>query len=86
VSQAEVEAVLGGPPGDFTTETVGYIIDGMASGPRTRWEDWSANQGLIAVAFDERGRVQHSTFCPALRWGPTPLAERVRDWFRPVWP
>jgi hypothetical protein len=83
MKQDEVEATLGGPPGDFTTESVLYFepTDSMVvSGER--WEYWSGNGGQIAVRFDEQGTVRGRDFRRGWRFPPPSLAERVRAWIR----
>jgi hypothetical protein len=85
MSQAEVEAILGGPPGDFTTGAV--IHDpGIAvlSGPLVRVEAWTGNEGQILVCFDQQGAVWISSY----QTGTTPpsLADRVRTRLRRLWP
>jgi outer membrane protein assembly factor BamE (lipoprotein component of BamABCDE complex) len=84
MSQAEVEAILGGPPGDFTTGPVFYSSTGSCSfgDGRTRQETWSTDDGQIVVDFNERGVVQSTTFNSGLMPPPRTLAELVRDCLR----
>jgi hypothetical protein len=85
--QDEVEAILGGPPGDFTTQPVAFGVPCLTGLPRLRWEHWVGNRAMILVRFDEQDRVQ-------LVWlsddpipvPPPSLAERVRAWLRGLWP
>jgi outer membrane protein assembly factor BamE (lipoprotein component of BamABCDE complex) len=88
--QEEVEAILGGPPGSFTPDSVIYITISSFSmwDGRERWEYWSGNEGQIEVAFDEQGAVQFSTFSSGLvlQLPPPTLIERLGDWLRPRWP
>jgi hypothetical protein len=92
MTQAEVEAILGGAPGDFTTEALAYgtpflyDYDASAGDRATRWEHWSANQGRIDVAFDGQGSVLYSAFYPAVVMGPDSPAGWVRRLLRRVWP
>jgi hypothetical protein len=88
MSRAEVEAVLGGPPGDFTTEDVTYKApDGdlaIFNGPH---EYWAGNDGDIWVAFDEQGDVQRRAFGDAVSTPKTPpWLPYLRACFRCVCP
>jgi hypothetical protein len=74
MSRAEVEAVLGGPPGDFTTEDVSYKVPDsdlaiFTVGP---YEFWAGNDGDIWVAFDEQGDVRRRDFGGAVSTPKTP--------------
>ena len=66
---AEVEAILRGPPGDYTTSDCV---------PFPRFFDvqkvnvWISNEGRVWVRFDKDGRVAWSNFRPA-EVEPTPL-------------
>ena len=90
MSQAEVEAILGGPPGDFRTEKVFYRIYFEAGvSPRdvaVRGEFWAGNDGKICLGFDEQGRVLRRGFAEGYRVPPESLAERVQEWLRRLWP
>jgi hypothetical protein len=88
MTRAEVEAVLGGPPGDFTTREVWFSAYGRPLD--LLWEGdgatWTADRGRIQIGFDERGDVARVLFDEPLPLPPLPLAERVRDWLRRLWP
>jgi hypothetical protein len=87
MSQAEVEEILGGPPGDFTTQPVAFVGPCLTGLPRLRWERWAGNRAMILVRFDEQDQVQ-------LVWlgddpipvPPPSLAERVGVWVQRLWP
>jgi hypothetical protein len=88
MTRAEVEAALGGPSGDFTTREVwfsayGRPLDLLWEGDRATW---TADQGRIQIGFDERGGVARVLFDEPLLLPALPLAERVRDWLRRLWP
>jgi hypothetical protein len=89
MSRAEVEAVLGGPPGDFTTEDVSYKVPDsdlviFTEGP---YEFWAGNDADIWVAFDERGDVRRRDFGDAVSTPKTPpWLPYLRAWRRCVWP
>jgi hypothetical protein len=88
MSQAEVEAILGGPPGDFRTKPVEYWHtcplphDFECDGGR--WEWWTGDDGQIELLFDRHDQARFSWF--ATGSDPPSLAERVRAWLRRVWP
>ena len=84
MSRAEVEAILGGPPGDYHTENIFYCSFGVTFEGRFEW--WSGNEGAILIRFDEQDRVQRHVFMDAMSLPPPPLAARVRAWLRRVWP
>jgi hypothetical protein len=78
----EVEAVLGGPPGDFRTGHVLYFEPSSSTlnsieGRGWRLERWGGDVGQILVTFDRRGAVRLRYFDEGLGFPP---AERVRDW------
>jgi SmpA / OmlA family len=88
MSRAEVEDILGGPPGDFSTggdvySTSYSISDGPAPTRRGPWESWYGNEGVIFVGFDEQGRVRERRFGSPMR---PPLTYRLRAWLRRYWP
>jgi hypothetical protein len=84
----EVEAILGGPPGDFRTESVFYFAptrpNGVPEGPWTA--SWMGDKGLVQVDFNDYGGACVVAYAPGL---PTPrppsLADRVMDWARRLW-
>jgi outer membrane protein assembly factor BamE (lipoprotein component of BamABCDE complex) len=88
MSGAEVEAILGGPPGDYHTENIFYHSFGVTSkGQRDTpigYEWWCGNKGAIVIRFDEQGKVQRHLFMD------TATSEKrhdwVRDWLRRLWP
>jgi hypothetical protein len=84
MSQAEVEAILGGPPGDFRTAEV-FNFGATPSEPVGRRETWSGNEGEIDVDFGEDG-VIFSAFTVTMPVTPLSLRERVRDWLEQYWP
>jgi hypothetical protein len=85
MSRSEVEVILGGPPGDFTTRRV-YFEPGIALLPSVRSEWWRGDHGEITVRFDEQSRASTLGFGRARMGQPPSLAERVRDWLLPLWP
>jgi hypothetical protein len=87
MTQAEVEAVLGAPPGDYAARpgfVVGVEREGDNQGPRS--ETWRADGAQLRVVFDGQGKVQGKVYILATVTREPSLAERVRDWFRGLWP
>jgi hypothetical protein len=91
MSRAEVEDILGGPPGDYHTVNVGNGWTGavgdcvFVDGDTVR--TWVGHEGVISVEFDEQGRAKWLAFEEASRPPPSPsLAYWLRAWLRRVWP
>jgi hypothetical protein len=83
--QEEVEAILGGPPGDFMTDdAITYADPVWHDGERC--EFWSGDEGQILVRFDGQGAVRRQSFDTPHRRHPLSVAGRVRAWLRRVWP
>jgi hypothetical protein len=83
MSQAEVEATLGGPPGDYRTPRAGWFYPPVTDDfLEARWEEWAGDRALIDVAFDEQDRVLGAHF---LAPEPSP-AESFLDRLRRLWP
>jgi hypothetical protein len=80
MSDAEVTAILGGPPGDYTVEPAQELpipIDSLGSFPRA----WETDEAWLIVDFDYGGRVHRKSLTRYT------LRERVRRqwdrWFPP---
>ncbi len=88
VGRREVEAMLGGPPGDFTTTPVTFFDDSYSreSPDLSRCQVWAGDHGLIAVEFDENGKATSASFLPGAPRQPASFAEWLRDALRPLWP
>jgi hypothetical protein len=87
MTQAEVEAILGAPPGNYSRQPTtyrgyGYLPDKPAQARRA---DWFGEDGYIEVMLDpEAGTVLVTQFMePA---PPQSLAEWVQGWLRRLWP
>ena len=89
MTEAEVEDVLGAPPGSHLDlpegQTVSYVHAGAESkgardGPKGL--SWVSNTGHIGVTFGADGRVTGVAFTPLRRNNPTWL-DRVREWLAP---
>ncbi len=81
----EVWAILGGPPGDFSTREVWYL--GIDS-PRGhgRYEEWTGDDGQILVVYDPQGMVWRKFLDKPVPLPPPPFSDRVRAWLRHFWP
>jgi hypothetical protein len=86
--RSDVEALLGGPAGDFRTRCVDYGASTRPSefpeGPCTK--HWMGDQALIQVDFNEYGGACVVAYAPA-KSPPEPLtmAEQIKDWVRRLW-
>jgi hypothetical protein len=80
----EVEALLGGPPGDYTTGQVFYdeLIRRTGLKPGWRQEHWAADEGRILVVFNEDDRVEEAWFEENWPAAPPSPLERIRGWLR----
>lgn len=58
MSEAELEAILGGPSGNYSTRQVGF--ENVLATDKTK--AWLGNFGLIVVDFDENGSVASKKF------------------------
>jgi hypothetical protein len=97
MSRAEVEAILGGGPGDYTTVTVAIpketgtlFIHGEpaswhgGSYGRYHWEHWTGNEGQITVVLHDGETVSARWFTPNTL-PPRSLVDQIRDWLRRLW-
>jgi hypothetical protein len=77
---AEVEAILGGPPGDYGSGSEAPYNDlFIPSGNRLiAGEEWIGPEAVITVAFDQTGRVRNTQILE--RGGRDPLWTRFRHW------
>jgi hypothetical protein len=84
--QDEVEAILGGPPGDFTTKVVVFLdFRGHFTEPVGRQESWCGDKGRILVEFDKHGTVRCAYFEDDMSFRAARV-ERLRARLRRVWP
>jgi hypothetical protein len=76
MTQAEVEEILGGPPGDYRTRPHGtnIYLSRMFSGLDPIIEDWEGDEGSVAVEYepgaDGRERVTKTHFEEAAPYSP----------------
>jgi hypothetical protein len=85
MSQAEVEAILGGPPGDFRTRETAYGTPGMLYHPIVDGGftlTWFADGGKVSVIFLEKdGRAMENWFDSGRPADSCPWLERMRKRF-----
>lgn len=80
----EVEDLLGGPPGNYTT---GPVMPGPRSSfpafhETDRWAIWVGDEATVTVVVDEQGRAREASISPNLLLPPRPWYDRLRDLFR----
>jgi hypothetical protein len=81
MTQRDVEAIFGAPPGDYSSEPT--ADQPQAPGDRRadwRREDWATEEGGAVVYFGPDGRVAHVTLwvAPGRK---TSKLERLRKWW-----
>jgi hypothetical protein len=77
----QVEAILGGPPGDYTAWPHPRDDVEHLGAPGGSGEHWTGEKGTIDVSFDENGKVSGTYFDPG-----ADRARRLRDeWQRFLW-
>lgn len=81
MTMEELEAVLGGPPGDYRTGEVALDSRGGSGryrmDPPVRHEWWQGDDGNLSVSFDKQDRVVGYDYLHGSR--PTFL-DKVRRW------
>ena len=90
MSQAEVEAILGGPPGDYSSrkwagETrVGFPGGILSIGPldNDRAKNWSGEELTITLWFDPAGRVIGRSASPEVVHRATLKGRLYRWWLK----
>ena len=73
---ADVEAILGGPPGDYTTP---FDLPLARSFGMQRVTAWFGDEGCVGIKFDDEGRVRMAWFAPSRR-SQMSLLQRLRAW------
>jgi hypothetical protein len=62
MTQAQVEAIFGAPPGDYSSEPkAGPLHAPPDRRPDLRREDWTADEGGAVVYFGQDGKVADAT-------------------------
>jgi hypothetical protein len=65
MTQAEVAAIFGGPPGDYRVGSRAMDFDvGLAPLPGNTLQRWRGDDGLALIQFGPDGRVIHAEFIP----------------------
>jgi hypothetical protein len=85
MTQAEVEAIFGVPPGVYTKKQ--HFFFDMRSlsmlGPGERVATWTGDQGWVDVVFDEHGAVESSQFEQGTQLRGPSYLEQILAWLRP---
>jgi hypothetical protein len=82
MSREEVEAILGGPPGDYTTRPT---LPGLTTADSILDTGWWGDEGIILLDFNDSGAVTQKHFIEVMKLDQGPLAtwrwrfERWRD-------
>jgi hypothetical protein len=76
---ADVERLLGGPPGDYTTRDVYWAMESSRLVPPGTPLSWIGDEGEATVYFDEEGGVTGAFFDYAFS-PPKPFLDRLRSW------
>jgi hypothetical protein len=84
MTQVEVEAILGGPAGNYTTRDVDPLpersVDAASRlGFLLRGQWWMGDEGNVWIIFDETTRVIEAEFEP-MRLKSPPLRVKLRRW------
>jgi hypothetical protein len=76
MTRAEVEALLGGPPGDYRTDVERFSFSHLSL--YMLWsEDWIADEGKVSVWFDAAGCVVQRRVSKPIDLRPPPLKQLV---------
>jgi hypothetical protein len=84
MTRAEVEAILGVPPGIYVPRELADAIDPInnwvaADSPELQTETWWSSEGGVIVTFRRDGTVNTAQFIPVCFESPT-LLERIKSW------
>jgi hypothetical protein len=77
MSREEVEAIIGGPPGDYTTGQY-YVV--AITPTYVGGESWVGDGGLIRVWFDETGQADETHYFEIDLLLDPSVMDRVRAW------
>ncbi len=77
MTRAEVEAIIGGPPGDYTP---GPHLGFTGSFPYATCDSWAGNGGMIWVRFDDTGHAHWRQFEEITPLDEPSVIDRVRAW------
>lgn len=84
MTQAELEALLGGPPGNYGRHANGtsmMTLEGFETPPDAREEIWCDDSTRFEIYFDANGRVVAWHRRAGYSQEPLPgLFDRIRDW------
>jgi hypothetical protein len=83
MTQEQIEAIFGAPPGDYSSEMRGHQAKGLPQRPpELRREDWTADEGGAVVYFGADGRVKDAVLWtePNYKTNDGPVRFRLRKW------
>jgi hypothetical protein len=82
MTMEEVEGLIGGPPGDYTTGLWVRPIPVIGRFGH-RVEQWTSDGGEIIVLFDRKGEVEKAFFDESSKTGEPVLFGRVLSYIKP---
>jgi hypothetical protein len=66
MSKIQVQSILGGPPGDYTSGKVFvFAYESTRLPPEIVYDEWYGDEGRICVWFDLHGKASHMCFTEA---------------------
>jgi outer membrane protein assembly factor BamE (lipoprotein component of BamABCDE complex) len=83
MTQEEVEAIFGVPPGKYTKKDIDVWVFRIRRPAGERLERWTGDEGVAKVTFDEQGAVVSSTFEKGWEYSGPTVMEQIRAWLRP---
>jgi hypothetical protein len=88
MTQDEVEAILGVPPGVYSNKRIRYPIlyHVWAEPLHKRVESWTGDEGIVEVTFDGQDTVVSMSFDEGLEVHHPSYLQQVLDWLRPSTP
>ena len=84
MTEAEVIAILGGPPGSYARNDLvlptNMPLEGDEPGPGRFYKTWWSDQMSIVVCFDSSGKVAGKWAMPVFRLWDESWLEKIRRW------
>jgi hypothetical protein len=78
MTRTQVEAIFGGPSGDYRTPGHAYLVDySFGHPPGSEAHEWIGDEGIAVVAFDQNGHVAARLYVEA---GEVTFFDRLRNW------
>jgi hypothetical protein len=84
MTMMEVQEILGGPPGDYSTGAFEWDRNGRSEARLVRWifgtpKTWSGDEGVLFVWFNSQGVVREKHMVPGFRVEASYL-HKLRRW------